>query len=306
MPNNIAEIILRVTTEGSENAQTLAGQFSQLDQIGKQVASSMTSAAIAQRNCTTELARSHSQLTALIQQWANLDGQVDHFAARTLQGFSSASARVFTQMIEGSKNASEAFRQFAQEVIEQILQMTIQWLIAQTIMAPLGFLSNGGSVTSPAFAGLGPVGSFPAGGPVFGPGTETSDSIPAWLSHNEFVQPAASHRYYGTDAMEALRTRSIPRERIREAMSGHTLSAGGPTLPMRGFAEGGIAVRLAGGGVAFRPTMSFTTPPVIIGDEAMAAWLATSAGQRALDAHLASRTGKIARRVQRAGGHRQE
>ena len=86
------------------------------------------------------------------------------------------------------------------------------------------------------------------GGPIFGAGSETSDSIPAWLSHNEFVQPAAAHHYYGTDVMEAMRTRSIPREAIRASMEHRTFAYGGPILPTRSFAEGGIAVRMADGG----------------------------------------------------------
>jgi len=306
MPNNVAEIILKVTTEGSENARALAVQLTQLDQTGKQVATSMTSATVAQRACSTEIARTHSQLASLLQQWASLDGQVDHFAARTLQGFSSASARVFTQMIEGSKNAGEAFRQFAQSVIQQILQMSIQWLIAQTIMAPLGFLSSGGSVASSSFAGVGSIAGFPTGGPVFGRGTETSDSIPAWLSHNEYVQPAAAHRHYGTDFMESVRTRQFPLDAIRSTMANRTFSAGGPVLPTHAFAAGGVAVRLAGGGPAFNPHMSFSSPSVNIGDEAIAAALASAAGQREFDKHFNRNMGKLSRGVKRAGGHRQE
>lgn len=53
---------------------------------------------------------------------------------------------------------------------------------------------------------------FPAGGVVTGPGTPTSDSVPAWLSRSEFVQNAAATSYYGTDFMYALNSRSIPRE----------------------------------------------------------------------------------------------
>lgn len=47
-------------------------------------------------------------------------------------------------------------------------------------------------------AGGGRVQGFPGGGPVAGPGTSTSDSIPAMLSNGEFVINAAStRRYFG-------------------------------------------------------------------------------------------------------------
>jgi hypothetical protein len=57
-------------------------------------------------------------------------------------------------------------------------------------------------------------GGLAEGGQVFGPGTATSDSIPTLLSNREFVQPVASVDYYGTDLMEALRLRRIPREML--------------------------------------------------------------------------------------------
>jgi hypothetical protein len=50
-----------------------------------------------------------------------------------------------------------------------------------------------------------------AGGHIRGPGTPTSDDIPAWLSDNEYVQPAAAVDYYGVGFMEDVRKRRFPR-----------------------------------------------------------------------------------------------
>lgn len=69
---------------------------------------------------------------------------------------------------------------------------------------------------------------FAGGGHVSGPGTETSDSINARLSKNEFVEPAKSVRHYGAGFFEALRHRAIPRE----------------ALP--GFKDGGLFGKLKG------------------------------------------------------------
>jgi TP901 family phage tail tape measure protein len=69
---------------------------------------------------------------------------------------------------------------------------------------------------------------FAGGGPVTGPGTETSDSINARLSKNEFVEPAKAVRHYGPGLFEALRHRAIPRE----------------ALP--GFKDGGLFGKLKG------------------------------------------------------------
>ena len=43
-----------------------------------------------------------------------------------------------------------------------------------------------------------------AGGPVFGPGTATSDSIPAMLSNGEFVMKAKAVKAYGLDFMNSI------------------------------------------------------------------------------------------------------
>lgn len=57
------------------------------------------------------------------------------------------------------------------------------------------------------------VGHFAGGGGwgfVRGRGTATSDSIPAWLSNGEYVQPARATSYYGVDMMDAIRARRFP------------------------------------------------------------------------------------------------
>ena len=53
------------------------------------------------------------------------------------------------------------------------------------------------------------------GGPVFGRGTATSDSIPAWLSNGEFVVRAAAVRKYGLSLLHSLNRMRLDPERIR-------------------------------------------------------------------------------------------
>jgi len=71
-------------------------------------------------------------------------------------------------------------------------------------------------------------------GVVNGPGTTTSDSIPAWLSRKEFVTNAAATDYYGTDVMYAMNARAIPRE-----FFGAMGFAGGGSPGGAGFAQAG-------------------------------------------------------------------
>lgn len=67
------------------------------------------------------------------------------------------------------------------------------------------------------------------GGPVVGPGTGTSDEVPAmerstgaryWLSNGEWITRTAAVDYYGQDTMAALNAKAIPREAIRGYASG--------------------------------------------------------------------------------------
>lgn len=53
---------------------------------------------------------------------------------------------------------------------------------------------------------------WPAGGIVEGPGTPTSDSVPAMLSRREFVLRAAAVEHYGPGLLYALNARRVPRD----------------------------------------------------------------------------------------------
>ena len=354
--NNIAEIILRVTTEGQDNAQDLAVQLTQLDQATNKVMTTTLAATTAQKSFNAEIGKApsapgpvavaqiqqpNSQLEKTLQNWGDLQKQVDGFTTHTLRDFTSTSAQALTQWIEGSKNARQAFAGFVTSVLEGIIQIMLQQTIAhalgltqaqvsaqtQTIAnteiaasaAPAAALTgaatfgaNSIGVALVIAAVLGGVGAMLAltrraeGGPIFGAGNETSDSIPAWLSHNEFVQPASAHNYYGTDVMEAMRTRSIPREAIRSSMEHRTFAYGGPVLPTRGFAEGGIAVRMAGGGIVPNVSVGGATVLMAFGPAEIDRLMATSEMQKHLTDHLDRNAHRIARNVKRTGGHRQE
>lgn len=83
-----------------------------------------------------------------------------------------------------------------------------------------------------------------SGGLITGPGTTTSDSIPAWLSNMEYVQPAKATAYYGVDFMESIRRLQFPRP---------------------GFADGGLAATRA---TYVAPSLSRS--PVSVGAAAVA------------------------------------
>lgn len=67
---------------------------------------------------------------------------------------------------------------------------------------------------------------FAEGGHVSGPGTATSDSIPAWLSDGEFVQPTHVVDHYGVGFMEAIRHKQLPKDAFPGFANGGRVSSG--------------------------------------------------------------------------------
>jgi hypothetical protein len=102
---------------------------------------------------------------------------------------------------------------------------------------------------------------FRTGGPVWGAGTKTSDSIRAWLSNGEFVQPTDAVEHYGMPIMEALRTRKLDKAALNEALpDGQTtaFAAGGQAHSANCVACGSGGHKFADGG---RVTWPFKVDP---------------------------------------------
>lgn len=51
--------------------------------------------------------------------------------------------------------------------------------------------------------------TFAGGGPISGPGSSTSDSVPIWASDGEYMQNAAAHQFWGTPIMNAMNNRDV-------------------------------------------------------------------------------------------------
>ncbi len=77
------------------------------------------------------------------------------------------------------------------------------------------------------------------GGPIHGPGTKTSDSVPIMASRGEFMQQAAAVDYYGTNFMWALNRREVPKEALPGYATGGLI--GTPKAKdLPGYAAGGL------------------------------------------------------------------
>jgi len=92
----------------------------------------------------------------------------------------------FAQDLLNGVSAGQAFANVIKRMASQLVDMAVQMMILKPLLAMFGF-SEGGIVP-----GAGKVIKLATGGYVSGPGTSTSDSIPARLSDGEFVVNAAA------------------------------------------------------------------------------------------------------------------
>lgn len=116
--------------------------------------------------------------------------------------FANSIASAFGDLITGTKSASEAFKSMANAIISELLRVLVVQRIVAMVTKSFGF-SGGGSVgsSSTTWTNNAPQPKLADGGAIYGGGTETSDSIPAWLSNGEFVIKAASVRKLGLPAL---------------------------------------------------------------------------------------------------------
>lgn len=137
-----------------------------------------------------------------------------------VQGWGREFTDIFTEMVTTGKLQ---FKDLANSIIRDLIRIQVQERITNPLLeAGTAFLSKHlPSATAAA-----------AGGYISGPGTATSDSIPARLSNGEYVVRAAAVKAYGAEFLEAVNQMRLPRY------------ANVPRLnisrPRAHFAEGGL------------------------------------------------------------------
>ncbi len=146
------------------------------------------------------------EAVARVQGWkneiANVKRVVDDVATKIDGSIQDGLTEAFAGIIDGSKSAAQAFGDFGRSVlatIQKILaQKLAESLFGNLFKAGAGTGSGLGSMISGLFKG------FAVGGFVSGPGTSTSDSIPARLSAGEFVVNARAVSRVGVAFLDAL------------------------------------------------------------------------------------------------------
>ena len=219
-----------------------------------------------------------NRVTRLKVEVAGLKTVADDVATRINGDVENAFTTMFEQIGSGAKSASDAFGDFARSVLSAINRIAAQ-KIAEGLF---GSMTKGGSGgLGGLISGLFQSAGFASGGYVTGPGTGTSDSIPARLSAGEYVLRADAVRRVGIEFLHALNGGLfMPR------WSGQRLA----------FADGGLVPAVSPAPAA-APSQSVRIVNVI--DPGMAAdYLNSAAGEKTI-LNVLSRNGSAVRELLR-------
>ena len=116
-----------------------------------------------------------------------------------------------TEWIMGEKTASQALADFAKDLINNAVQLMAQWVGVYTMLLAFGLGNPRAAAQGATKAVLGvDLKKAATGGYISGPGTGTSDSIPAMLSNGEFVIRSAAVNQIGRGTLEAINAGRIP------------------------------------------------------------------------------------------------
>lgn len=143
-----------------------------------------------------------------VQAWQNELARtrqvVDDIAVALDQALAGGFATFLEAVGSGAKTAKEAFLDFARSVLAAINRIASQKLAEALFGNLFGGGNNGGSASGIGAWIAGLFRGFAGGGYVQGPGTGSSDSIPARLSAGEYVIRAAAVQRFGVACLDAL------------------------------------------------------------------------------------------------------
>lgn len=176
----------------------------------------MEAATAAVRTLGVEISRqADGPIAELFRDWEDWTLAAEHAGARWIESSIDGIAQL-------AARGSFDFRSMAESIIQDIIRIQLQSLASgiagsgfgQALGGFFGGMFGGGAPTGGIDwanqTPTGPVLHQATGGYISGPGTGTSDSIPAWLSNGEFVINAKAVRGFGRGFFEMLNRGHAP------------------------------------------------------------------------------------------------
>lgn len=182
------------------------------------------------------------QAQANVQQFKNallgVKSVVNPLAAELETLVGGAFSSMFSSFVSGTVTAKQAFANFARSVIQGLAQIAANEIWKSLFLS--GFRSLLGAF---GLGGGAPVEARAGGGLITGPGSGTSDSIPARLSAGEYVVRSAAVRRVGVAYLDALNGLRLPPAVLAGGRLGY--AAGGLVMPQAAGAGDQINISIA-------------------------------------------------------------
>lgn len=201
----------QISWKADYNASDTVGQMTMKNDKWKEEATeSVTNSPFLDDKLKLEALTAINQKYDKQQQKINTISKIQQTSNQLAKDFSGA----ITDWITGAQSFGDAMKNILQQLIAQLIQAAIYaTIVAACTGGGGGFAARWSSAFGKAFA---------SGGSVAGPGTGTSDSIPAMLSNGEYVLNAQAVDRLGVPFLNGLNT-----GRLRGFASGRLVGSGG-------------------------------------------------------------------------------
>ena len=209
-------------------------------------------------------------------------------------------ADVFKTLYErGGEHQKEFFLMYKAAALAEAIVTTASMILKA--------LDEGGPFAGPALAAVAAASgavqiatiasqTLATGGRVAGSSPhDKADNIPIWATANEFMQPVSAVKYYGLEAMEAIRRKLIP----REVFSGFALGGIIPPRPAWALASGGPVPATPAAPDVRNEIASKVNIVNFIDPSELRRYIQSEEGSRAILNVVSSRPRQFARRISR-------
>lgn len=154
------------------------------------------------KNKLAEKAQAEKDSLTIAEQWAK---KTEEYAKQVGRSMGDAMA----DFVLGEKSAKDALADFVKSIIQNAVRTLAQWVGVWATYMAFG-LGNAKAAAKAANATVfGPIAAA-TGGYISGPGTGTSDSIPAMLSNGEYVIRSAAVDAVGLSTLDAINAGRVP------------------------------------------------------------------------------------------------
>ena len=159
-----------------------------------------------------------SAMQRLYENWLEINKTTKERLADIVLNSQSSFENFFTNVMTGAKSFGDSLLDLVNDILREIMSSIAKMMASRLINSFLGMLSPGGGGVSfgggvfsnwnanPFSGGL----FHASGGYISGPGSGTSDSIPAWLSNGEYVMSADAVSRLGVPFLNALNRGQTP------------------------------------------------------------------------------------------------